>query len=179
MRAICLTLVFIVNLQLVQAQDLINCGKDLIIVSLMDYGFDTIPESEMIIIDSTDYIVAKFNNNHCSRLEYHLLNEEDSFFQFCDSIYFTTECHECLNSVLDDFFESTGKKWKQDGNSIFYSLKGHGKSIIYGNPRIVTYSIEKLEIVPESDHSSPQFFVHHIEVSDLEFKRIKQLKNYR
>ena len=131
--------------------------KSLLISRLMNFGFDTIQGSENNILDSSNYILARFNENYCSRIEYHLSQDADEM-KFCDSIYFTSECSKCFDVTLNSFIENKRRKWKKESDSVFYSLKNHGKSILYGPPKEVKYMILKMEIVDATESSNPEFF---------------------
>ena len=163
--------------QLSFGQDFMNNEKDLLISRLMDLGFDTIQGSAKNIVDSSNFVLARFNDNYCSRLEYHLTQDSDEM-NFCDSIYFTTECSKCFDVTWNEFVDDKQKKWKKESDSVFYSLKNAGKSILYGPPREIKFRIVKLEITEVNESTNPEFIAHNVWVAKSEYKRLKKLKTY-
>lgn len=178
MKIIFLIIAILIHVQFAFGQDYLNNEKRLVVSRLMDYGFDTIQGSERNIVDSSSFILARFNENYCSRFEYHMTQDSDEM-EFCDSIYFTSDCNKCFDVTLSEFIDNKRKKWKKESDSVFYSLKNPGKSILFGPPKEVKYMIVKLEIVKASETTNAEFFVYHIWVTDSEFKRLKKIKTYR
>jgi hypothetical protein len=178
MKKLFLVMLVILQVQLTFGQDFINNERSLLISRLMNFGFDTIEGSKNNIVDSSNYILARFNDNYCSRIEYHLTQDADEMI-FCDSIYFVSQCNQCFEVTLNTFIKNKRKKWKKESVNVFYSLKNPGKLILFDPPREVKYHIQKIEIVKATESTNAEFFVHYIWVSKSEFKRLKKIKTYR
>ncbi len=176
MKKYILLICIIVRIQFSFGQNFMNYEKLLIVDLLFDIGFDTISGSKKLIIDSSDVLIAKFNENYCTYIEYHLKNDGET--DICDSIFCTSSCNECFDVTLNEFLLSNNKKWKKKLNNEYYSLMNKGKSTIFGPPKVIEYQIEKLEVVKSIENKTPNFKIYRVWISKNEFKKLKKLKTY-
>ena len=139
----------------------------------MNYGFDTIPNRDLNIVDSSNFVLAQFNENYCTRIEYHITFGEYS--NSCDSIFCTSACDSCFNITLDAFLSQNN--WKQNSENEFYSLRNHGKWVRYDTSRNVDFNIKKLEVISPKD-GNVSFIVNRVYVPKSEYKRLKKIKRY-
>jgi hypothetical protein len=177
MKKYILPILVIVHIQFCFGQDYINYEKELFIIQLRNLGFDTISGSEKLIIETSNVVIAQFNENYCTYIDYHMKN--DGEFDFCDSIFCTSTCNECFDVTLNSFLSIKNRKWKKNEENEYFSLKNEGKSISYGPYKDIKYRIEKLEVLKSTSNKQPSFYIHRVWATKSEYKRLKKLKKYR
>lgn len=140
----------------------------------MNTGFELNGNGKKVMHDSDSVIIALYNNNYCSRLEYHLTNSHENL-QFCDSIYLTSSCDKCFDVTLNSFIKSKSRKWRMESEFVYWSTNNKAKHIKFKPTREVFYRIKVLQIDKNSALKNPQLFYYTVWISKAEFKRIKKL----
>ncbi|MFT5217315.1 MAG: hypothetical protein ACI83H_002452 [Glaciecola sp.] len=168
-------LLSIILIQYSYAQEYLNYEKELVINNLKQFGFDNTSGSKHKIIDSSNVVIALFNEDYCSRIEYHLFEEEHG--SYCDSIFFTSSCDKCFDVTLVSFLSKKQRKWKKVENNEFLSLRKDIKQITgIGSTREVKYKIAKLKVARNIEDVTAHFIVSEIWVTRNEFRRLRKIK---
>ena len=152
------------------SQDYLNYSKRLLISSLLELGFDTLHIAEKQIITDSVSVTALFNQDKCTRLEYFINKEYD----VCDSITYNSSCQSCFESSLRLFLNSKRRNWRKYNDTTYYSVNDKWKSVLFGPPRQVSYSIVKLAL-----NDNLTFSIYRITISKEAYTQLRKMKKYR
>ncbi len=152
------------------SQDFINCNKEYLITRLKDNGFENNPEAHYYLKDSTNQVIALFNEFRYSRIEYHITNNT------CDSISCVSSCDQCFDGTLNSILSNKKRKWKTSSKNEFTSLK-NSKKVIENNEE--KYKVLKLKITSSKTTGSLSFLIYNNWINQSEYKRLKKVKKYK
>ncbi len=160
---------FIFNFSTTYSQDFIGLDKASTISELKEFGFAKSPDSKLLWVDSSGFVIGLFDEYHCSRIEYHF-SELDQ----CDSIFSTSSCTECFLTTLNSVLDNRSRKWIKIDETKYVSLSNPGKFKSFSKPKMTEYSILKLKILEGSTQENSAFIMFRELISESEFKRLKK-----
>ena len=156
----------------VYSQDFINCSKEYLITKLKKNGFEANPAAHYYIKDSSNQVLALFNEFRYSRIEYHISNH------ICDSISCSSTCDQCFDGTLNSILSQKKRKWKKQTENIFVSLRKPQASTIKG-AKLKTYFVLKLEITSSKANGTLSFLMYNQEIRKAEYLQLKKAKRYK
>ncbi len=165
-----ITIIHLLIFGSVFSQDYLSYSKGLLISSLLELGFDTLHIAEKQIITDSVSVTALFNQDKCTSLEYFINKEYD----MCDSITYNSSCQSCYESSLRLFLNSKRRNWRKHNDTTYYSVNDKWKSVLFGPPRQVSYSIVKLAL-----NDNLTFSMYRITISKEAYTQLRKTKKYR
>ena len=168
---ILIILVFICKL--LSSQNFIDYDRDLLKSELLEVFDSTEIKENKDIIEATYFI-----DSLKIEFKYFLINmSEFDSSQVCNKIEMNFGCHKCFNQNLTEILKA--KKWKKLSDNEFVSLKNKGKTVYFGPPKKIEYTIEKLTVKFNTNWNDTKITIYHQKVSKEDFKKYRKIKNYR